>query len=103
MGINQPCKQEMIPFIQPREHPVPYPPESSQEGPMDIASVFARFAQESIILAEQANEPKQRETFTQLALLWATAAQQCSGAPGDAIYSKQPLGASVRFRTASTA
>ena len=70
---------------------------------MDIASVFARFAQESIILAEQANEPKQRETFTQLALLWATAAQQCSGAPGDAIYSKQPLGASVRFRTASTA
>ena len=49
MGINQPCKQEMmIPFIQPREHPVPYPPESSQEGPMDIASVFARFAQESI-------------------------------------------------------
>ena len=46
---------------------------------MDIASVFAWFAQESIILAEQANEPKQRETFTQLALLWATAAQQCSG------------------------
>ena len=48
-------------------------------GPMDIASVFAWFAQESLSIAEQANEPKQRQTFTQLALLWATAAQQCSG------------------------
>ena len=33
----------------------------------------------SVSIAEQANEPEQRETFTQLALLWATAAQQCSG------------------------
>ena len=49
------------------------------EGPMDIASVFAWFAQESISSADQANDPKQREMFTQLALLWATAAQQCSG------------------------
>ena len=49
------------------------------EGPMDIASVFAWFAQESISLAEQANEPERRQTFTQLAMLWATAAQQCSG------------------------
>jgi hypothetical protein len=48
-------------------------------GPMDIASVFAWFAQESLSIAEQANEPKQRQTFTQLALLWATAAQQCGG------------------------
>ena len=48
-------------------------------GPMDIASVFAWFAQESLSIAEQANEPKQQQTFTQLALLWATAAQQCSG------------------------
>jgi hypothetical protein len=46
---------------------------------MDIASLFAWFAQESISIAEQANEPEQRQTFTQLALLWATAAQQCSG------------------------
>jgi hypothetical protein len=48
---------------------------------MDIASVFKWFAQASIILAEQATEPKQRETFTQLALLWATAAQQSTNAP----------------------
>jgi hypothetical protein len=40
---------------------------------MDIASVFEWFAQESKSIAEQANEPKQRETFTELALLWATA------------------------------
>ena len=46
---------------------------------MDIASVFEWFAQESKSIAEQANEPEQREMFTQLALLWATAAQQCSG------------------------
>ena len=45
---------------------------------MDIAGVFEWFAQESKSIAEQANEPE-RKTFTQLALLWATAAQQCSG------------------------
>ena len=81
-GDKPTCKQEMIPFAQPSEHPVPYPSESSQEGPMDIATVFEWFAQESISIAEQANEPEQRQAFTQLALLWATAAQQCSaGAP----------------------
>jgi hypothetical protein len=49
------------------------------EDPVDLTSVFAWFAQESVSIAEQANEPERRETFTQLALLWATAAQQCSG------------------------
>ena len=44
---------------------------------MDIASMFEWFAQESINIAEQAKEPKQREVFVKLALLWATAAQQC--------------------------
>ena len=37
---------------------------------MDLTSVFAWFAQESISIAEQANEPERRETFTHLALLW---------------------------------
>ena len=46
---------------------------------MDIASVFEWFAQESKSIAEQAAERERRETFTQLALLWASAAQQCSG------------------------
>ena len=50
---------------------------------MDLTSVFAWFAQ------EQANEPERRETFTQLALLWATAAQQCSGG-APAMQSKAP-------------
>jgi hypothetical protein len=45
---------------------------------MDIASVFEWFAQESISIAEQAAEPEQREKLAELALLWATAAQQCS-------------------------
>ena len=44
---------------------------------MDIASVFEWFAQESKSIAEQAAEPEQREKFAELALLWATAAQQC--------------------------
>jgi hypothetical protein len=79
VGISQPCKQEMIPFAQPSGHPVPYPPESSQEGPMDIASVFEWFAQESKSIAKQAAEREQREKFAKLALLWASAAQQCSG------------------------
>ena len=72
MGINQPHKQEMITLAQPSEHPVPYPSESSQEGPMDIASVFEWFAQESISIAEQAAEPEQREKLAELA-------PQCSG------------------------
>ena len=47
---------------------------------MEIVSLFEWFAQASMILAEQASEPKQRETFTRLAMLWAAAAaQQCSG------------------------
>jgi hypothetical protein len=50
---------------------------------MDLASMFAWFAQESISIADQANEPERRETFTRLALLWATAAQQCSGGACD--------------------
>ena len=46
---------------------------------MDIASVFEWFVQESMNAAEQANEPRQRETLLKLALMWATAAQQCRG------------------------
>jgi hypothetical protein len=46
---------------------------------MDIASVFEWFAQESMNVAEQANEPKERETLFTLAVMWATAAQQCRG------------------------
>ena len=44
---------------------------------MDIASVFEWFAQESKSIAEQAAEREQREKFAELALLWASAAQQC--------------------------
>ena len=46
---------------------------------MDIASVFDWFAQESKSIAEQAAEPEQREKLAELALLWASAARQCSG------------------------
>jgi hypothetical protein len=46
------------------------------EGPMDIASVFEWFAQETANIAEQANELKRRETLNKLALLWAAAAAE---------------------------
>jgi hypothetical protein len=36
------------------------------EGPMDIASVFEWFAEESKSIAEQAIEPAQREKFAKL-------------------------------------
>ena len=49
------------------------------EGSMELASVFEWFAQESKSIAEQAAEPEQREMLAKLALLWATAAQQCNG------------------------
>ena len=44
---------------------------------MDIASVFEWFAQESKSIGEQAAEREWREKFAELALLWASAAQQC--------------------------
>jgi hypothetical protein len=78
-------------LAQPSEHPVPYPSESSQEGPMDIASVFEWFAQESISIAEQAAEPEQREKLAELALLWASVATVQRRSTGDAIYSSIQL------------
>ena len=44
---------------------------------MDVAEVYDWFAQESMKAGKQATEWKQRETFLRLALMWATAAQQC--------------------------
>jgi len=43
---------------------------------MDIASVLEWFAQETANIAEQANEPRRRETLGKLALLWAAAAAE---------------------------
>jgi hypothetical protein len=40
---------------------------------MDVAEVYDWFAQESRLAAEQTNEPRQREMFLRLALMWATA------------------------------
>jgi hypothetical protein len=48
------------------------------EGPMDIASVFEWFAEESKSIAEQAIEPAQREKFAKLASLWAKMAESIS-------------------------
>ena len=44
---------------------------------MDNASVFEWFAQESVFAAELAHEPRQREIWTRLAVMWASAAAQC--------------------------
>jgi hypothetical protein len=44
---------------------------------VDTAELFDLFAQESMRIAEQANEPREREMFLRLALMWAAAAQQC--------------------------
>ena len=45
--------------------------------PMDMASVFEWFAQESMFAAELAHEPRQREIWARLAELWASAAARC--------------------------
>ena len=50
------------------------------EGPMDIATVFEWFAQESKMIAEQATEPVQREKFVKLASLWANAMAELTSA-----------------------
>ena len=44
---------------------------------MDITSVFEWFAQESVFAAELTHEPRQREIWTRLAVMWASAAAQC--------------------------
>jgi hypothetical protein len=44
---------------------------------MNIADVFDWFARESMEAGKQATELEQRETFLELALLWAATAQQC--------------------------
>ena len=43
---------------------------------MDIASVFEWFARDSVKAAEQEKEPRQRETWLKIGLLWTAAAQQ---------------------------
>jgi hypothetical protein len=50
------------------------------EDPMDIASVFEWFAEESKSIAEQATEPAQREKFAKLASLWANAMAESTSA-----------------------
>jgi hypothetical protein len=45
---------------------------------MELATMFEWFAQESKSIAEQAAEPEQRKKLAELALLWGSAAQQCS-------------------------
>jgi hypothetical protein len=45
-------------------------------GSMDIAGVFDWFALESVRMAEQTSDPRQREKLLKLALLWAAAARQ---------------------------
>ena len=44
---------------------------------MNITSVFEWFAQESVFAAELTHEPRQREIWTRLAVMWESAAAQC--------------------------
>jgi hypothetical protein len=46
---------------------------------VDTAELFDLFAQESMPIAEQADEPREREMFLRLALMWAAAAQRSTG------------------------
>jgi hypothetical protein len=48
---------------------------------MNIASVFDWFARESVRAAEQTNDPKQREIFVKLAVLWEAAARREEQSP----------------------
>jgi hypothetical protein len=47
------------------------------EHAMDLASVFDWFEQDSLLAAEQTDEPRKREILLKLASQWAAAAQQC--------------------------
>jgi hypothetical protein len=44
---------------------------------MDMASAFEWFAQESIVAAELEHEPRQREIWIRLAMMWGRAAANC--------------------------
>jgi hypothetical protein len=43
---------------------------------MDIGIIFEWFAQDSMLAAEMATDPTQREVWLRLALMWATAARE---------------------------
>jgi hypothetical protein len=43
---------------------------------MDILSVFEWFAQESLLAAEVATDPVQREVWLRLALMWLSAGRR---------------------------
>ena len=43
---------------------------------MDIGSVFEWFAQESLLAAEVATDPVQREVWLRLAMMWLSAARR---------------------------
>jgi hypothetical protein len=51
---------------------------------MDIAIVFDWLAQDSVLAAELAADPMQREIWHRLALMWAVAAQQSDKASTNA-------------------
>ena len=46
------------------------------EHPMDLATIFEWFAQESMTAAEQAKVPIEREMWLRLGSLWMAAAQR---------------------------
>ena len=43
---------------------------------MDIGVIFEWFAQDSMLAAEMATDPTQREVWLRLALMWATAVRE---------------------------
>ena len=46
---------------------------------MDIADIFAWFAQDSMDVAEHTDEPRQRDIWTKLAEQWSAAAERSRG------------------------
>jgi hypothetical protein len=64
---------------------------------MDIASVFEWFAQESVFAAELTHEPRQREIWTRLAVMWASAAAQCHHVDAGAMAKMLPISAATRL------
>jgi hypothetical protein len=61
---------------------------------MDIASVFAWFAKESMRAADLAHDPRLREIWTRLAVLWGLAETHCrhGGVGKDAVSTSATTG-----------
>ena len=70
---------------------------SRQTTEENFINIWPSFAQESVFAAELAHEPRQREIWTRLAVMWASAAAWCHHVDAGAMAKMLPISAATRL------